>query len=316
MGMVTRDELAGIKLLHGESIDRVQALLQSCPILLLDQGDTLITPGQENHNCYFILKGSLHVHVEVMDMAPLATIGVGQSVGELSIIDGMPTTAYVVADSDCELLVVNEDVLWSMINISHEMSINLMLLMSRRLRDNNTAFSRSIRKEREYKRSANMDELTGLYNRRWFHEVLDKHMQRSQLSSDPLCLMMLDIDHFKRFNDDHGHHAGDHVLKIVARILRDRLKPAGLLARYGGEEFIALLPDTNNKEALRMARLARSSISQTTFNMDDGSVLPRVTISIGLVEMQPPEIRDELIKRADALLYRAKKNGRNRVEST
>jgi diguanylate cyclase (GGDEF)-like protein len=254
--------------------------------------------------------------VESLDTTPLAMLDSGESVGELSIVDGMPTTAYVVADDDCELLVVQENILWDMLHVSHEMSINLMILMSRRLRDHYSAYTQSMRKEKEYKRSASIDDLTGIYNRRWFRDMLNNHMQRSVFSGDPLCLMMMDIDHFKQFNDKHGHLAGDHVLKTVAGIMRDKLKPAGLVARYGGEEFIALLPDTDIQHAHRLADKTRRAIRQTSFTMENGIVLPRVTLSIGLVEMHPPESIDDFIQRADELLYRAKDEGRDRVESS
>jgi diguanylate cyclase (GGDEF)-like protein len=157
------------------------------------------------------------------------------------------------------------------------------------------------------------DELTGLYNRRHVMELLDYEKNRSSRGGGLFCLAMLDIDHFKNVNDRHGHLAGDAVLRAVATMLKNTLRNTEFCGRYGGEEFLIVLTQTDIKGALIGAERVRTNIENTVFP-DLGSDF-KVTVSIGLSEYQIREDVEKIIARADEALYRAKKGGRNRVET-
>jgi diguanylate cyclase (GGDEF)-like protein len=161
---------------------------------------------------------------------------------------------------------------------------------------------------------SNTDHLTGLFNRRYLMEALDKEVQRSNRKGGNLSLIIMDIDHFKKVNDTFGHLQGDVVLQRVALNLQKELRSYDIAARYGGEEFIAVLPDATLKEATFVANRVRQSIQGVKFG---GALSPlAITVSLGVATFPVLgcSTMDAFIKLADDALYRAKANGRNRVE--
>lgn len=159
------------------------------------------------------------------------------------------------------------------------------------------------------------DPLTGIGNRRLFDRKLEKLAAEAAANGTPLALLMVDIDHFKRFNDSYGHPVGDLVLKLVAAKLAERAQPPRVAARYGGEEFALLLPGSDLAEAVQLAEGIRTEVAHREVVLkSDGRRLGTVTLSIGAAVLRPGESIDRFLARADAALYRAKANGRNRVE--
>lgn len=159
------------------------------------------------------------------------------------------------------------------------------------------------------------DGLTGLFNRRRFEEVLDLEVRRAQRMGTSLSLLMMDVDHFKIYNDTHGHPAGDEVLRTLARLVRERVRATDIACRYGGEEFVVILPGTSRTDALILANDLRLIVEAHPFEHEEAQPEGRLTISIG-VATYPADATDEvaLVRAADQALYRAKQNGRNRVE--
>lgn len=158
------------------------------------------------------------------------------------------------------------------------------------------------------------DPLTSLGNRKFFDRAIDGAIQHAIETAEPLTLLMLDIDHFKSFNDNYGHLTGDQVLRLVALSLKQTIKGQDITARYGGEEFAVVLPNTALRQALTVAdNIRRAVMSKQLKKKSTGEILGRVTISVGVSMLQPGDDRDRLIERADACLYAAKRNGRNRV---
>lgn len=160
---------------------------------------------------------------------------------------------------------------------------------------------------------SNTDHLTGLYNRRFLMEVLEREVQRASRKDGQLGLLLMDIDHFKRVNDTFGHLQGDVVLQSVARLIQKELRSYDVAARYGGEEFVALLPDTALQETMNVAERIRQAVQDMRFA---GPLAEhQITVSIGVSFFRIPctENIDDLLKSADEALYRAKENGRNQV---
>jgi diguanylate cyclase len=164
----------------------------------------------------------------------------------------------------------------------------------------------------EQRQKALLDPLTGLPNRAAWSEHLEREMLDWHENGGHLAMAILDLDHFKRINDNYGHLAGDKVLKIVADQLRKRLRGRDFIARFGGEEFVLLFPQTSPAAAAQMAELLRATIEACPFHFKGERVV--ITASIGLGAFRSGERGDQVLKRADTALYRAKDLGRNRVE--
>jgi diguanylate cyclase (GGDEF)-like protein len=156
--------------------------------------------------------------------------------------------------------------------------------------------------------------LTGLHNRGWLDDAFDREIKRSERDELPLALIMIDVDHFKNYNDEYGHLAGDQVLITVADAIRSPLRPNDLVARFGGEEFAVLLPETTVSNAEIIAERLRDHVATADPGMLDNRQLPAVTISLGIAGRQPGYSLDMMIAAADVAMYHAKRNGRNRVQ--
>jgi diguanylate cyclase len=163
---------------------------------------------------------------------------------------------------------------------------------------------------------AKTDTLTGLPNRRALEEFFRNVQIAAMEKGEALSILLIDIDHFKRFNDNFGHGVGDQVLRLVAKALRERVREIDLPARYGGEELIAVLPGADLVVCTTVAERIRRSISECQITRrSTGEILPGITVSIGVGQFQFGETMADLIDRCDRALYLAKKTGRNRVVS-
>ena len=167
----------------------------------------------------------------------------------------------------------------------------------------------------EIYRLTTTDPMTQVYNRRYFMETLAREISRSRRYELPLSLVMIDLDHFKHVNDTYGHLAGDHVLKLVGKTLKDSLRHEDILARYGGEEFSILLPATPEEGAVRVAEKVRQAVARSPVYSGERVAPVSLTISVGVASLVPgPGVEpQELIRQADEALYAAKESGRNRV---
>ncbi len=159
------------------------------------------------------------------------------------------------------------------------------------------------------------DDLTRLYNHKYFVRRLEEEFKRAKRYHGSLSCMMIDLDNFKRINDTYGHQAGDKVLRDVARVLKTCVRETDIIARYGGEEFSAILPSSIREDAMRLAERIRSSVRDFRFDsIKEGEM---ITVSIGVATYPHPDITeiDNLIRKADNALYKAKEGGKDRVVS-
>lgn len=193
---------------------------------------------------------------------------------------------------------------------------NNMVTRLRQGREELAAINKTLKeKNRELEEIAVTDSLTGLYNRKHLIETLTHELARGQRYDHPVSVLMIDIDHFKRYNDTFGHLAGDRVLAKMASIFIESLRRIDYVARYGGEEFLVMLPETESQEALSAAERIRTRVAGETFTHHNEKV--SITVSIGIAGF-PENGRslESIIASADAALYRAKRRGRNRVVQT
>lgn len=160
------------------------------------------------------------------------------------------------------------------------------------------------------------DQLTGLFNRRYFHTQFEVLLRRNAHGGDRLCVLVCDLDHFKRINDQYGHAVGDDVLREFSVRLGAAFRPSDVVCRFGGEEFVVLMPETTIDRAMRVAERVRRSVADSAFPVGGAAVSVPVTVSIGVAEsLGAHDTADKIVKRADEALYRAKETGRNCVVS-
>ena len=164
------------------------------------------------------------------------------------------------------------------------------------------------------RRLSAIDRLTGVYNRGYFDERLAGELSRSRRHDEPLALVMLDVDHFKKFNDNHGHAAGDAALRAVSTLVRHSVRRSDLVARYGGEEFVMVMPATSAEQAMEKLQSMRQAISELKIRLPKQQTTANLTISAGIASFPADGVTaDELLDQADARLFEAKEAGRNRV---
>lgn len=307
-----RSTMAHISLLQEVDAITLRKLLTSCSFRDLAPDEILLTPGRANRHVYIVMSGSVRVHLDDLSGPPYVELAVGECVGELSILGETKVTAHVIGNEQARLMVIDQDLLWLLIEHSPQLARKLLYTLSHRVGSDNLILRRSLRRQRESELNANLDALTGIANRRgltcFFNELVESGLLQNQL----LSLLMMDIDHFKRFNDAHGHVLGDSVLCAVGGILADHAH-LGLAARYGGEEFSLVLPGFDLTQACAVANTIREKIQEIQLWTAAGELIPLITISIGVKQMQEGDTLQSLVHDADTALYNAKRSGRNCV---
>ena len=304
--------LSRSQLFRNVDIETIHGSLAKCDFRQLEPGHLLLSPELENRSLYLVIAGRLGIHLETPEQPPVSVVEPGECVGEMSLIENKNPSAFVVATESTQVMQIPEQVFWALLDASIQINRNMLHIMSMRVRFSTLLVAESLDTQKACMRDATIDALTGLHNRRWLNDMFEQELVHSRREGLPLCLLMLDVDHFKSYNDRYGHVAGDRVLTGVAEGLRCALRPNDMLARYGGEEFALLLPQTEEAGALVLAERLRRTVAEIRVQDVNGGWLPRVTISVG-VSADTGQDLAALISDADAALYRAKKAGRDRV---
>lgn len=309
---LSAEGLTTLRFFRGESPDALDWLLDTSARRHLRAGDVLLQPGTANEELFVILAGTLEVRLDPAGEI-ISTLERGDCAGEMSVLDRTHTSAWVSAPQDCELMVLGAAQLWTLITHSHTVAVNLLCMLSERVRSDNRLIDHSQQLRSFYEYHAKVDALTGLYNRRWLDQSLVRLARRAELNDAPLGLIMSDLDHFKQYNDSHGHLAGDTALHSIATLITANLRPHDLAARYGGEEMVVLLPDTTLEQAMVIAARLCDAVRSARLHNEDGRPLPGVTVSLGVAAESGAVSPGRLLAAADAALYRAKTQGRDRV---
>jgi diguanylate cyclase len=287
--------------------------LQGCRELELPAGTVLLRRGRRTRNVYLVAQGLLGVFAEADDEAPHSRARVGEIVGELGVLSGEPATMDVRAITATRVVEIDEDTFFCLIYESHMFAINVLLLLSSRLRTSASVIATFADHGRALERAVSHDALTGVHSRRWLDETLLACVSGALRDNQPLALLMVDVDRFKLVNDTYGHADGDRVLTAVAAAIAGSLRQADLVARFGGEEFVVVLPGADGPRALVVAERLRAAVAGQPVTLSSDQVAA-VTVSVGLAQLRAGDDPELLLAHADRALYRAKAAGRNRVE--
>ncbi|MES2818328.1 MAG: GGDEF domain-containing protein [Pseudomonadota bacterium] len=299
-------QIRHLRLFQNVAASSLQLLLKEFRACELTTNEVLLSPFNRNQYLYLLLEGQLKVYLGSLDNQAVSTLEAGECVGEISFIDNDRPSAYVVAAAPSLVLRLHRESLMNLFEQSPQLMQNLLELLCERVRQGNRLIIDS-------EQNANIDTLTGSFNRRWLEHAFKRERNRCRLNDQPLSLLMLDVDHFKHYNDQHGHLAGDYALCMVAHTLRNQLRLKDIVVRYGGEEFVILLPEMAVVESRGIGDRLRESLERIDTFYSPVGMLPGVTASLGLAQLGPHDSLESLIARADSALYEAKEQGRNRL---
>ncbi len=308
-----REPYSDLMLFDGAGAGDVADTLARSRVCRTEPAEVVLEANIPNETVYVLLSGTLRVDLLQMGDEP-THLGRGECVGELSVIDGSLTSTSIRAVDECDLLVIEGADIMGLAGRSHAVAHNLLRILSRRLRGTNAMLRAEMRTSETLRMHAITDTLTGLYNRNWFDDTLRRMGARADQGGPPFALLVADIDRFKLFNDSWGHQAGDRVLQQVAEVLRAILRPTDFAARYDGEEFALLLPSVSNlASAAIVAERVRRAMRRIAPMPGQDADVPPVTVSIGIVVRQQGEGMEALFRRANELLLRARREGRDRA---
>lgn len=310
----TAGELEALPLFRFVPLECIEGILEHSRVICLNRGERFEPAGPLGRTIHLILDGRLALYYDVRerDDAPLH-LERGEIVGQ-SLVSGEPEVpCTLVAADTTRIMVLEEDLIWSLAQASHAAACNLLgILLRGRGGSPLEDFSGTVR-DYALRNQAVVDPLTGFQSRRWLEGILSRQAERFAASGRPLSLVMIDIDAFRAFNERHGRTGGDRALHEVAKTLRNSLRPGELVARYGGDTFAVLLPETDTATAWMIADRLRQRLMHTVIDMGDGTMLPPLSLSAGVAGAIPGIDGPTLLDNSLAALDRAKVSGGNTV---
>lgn len=309
---IDAQELSHLFLLRGVEIESALGLLEGCPTVEYKAGEVILEAGQRNRFLYSLISGSLRVHIK-LTLDPIVVLQAGDFLGELSVIDHQPTSAYVVADEDSRLLAIGETAMWSLIDNFPAVAANMMFVLAQRMRHGNSLILTSQQLQLEYDRYAIIDAPTGLHNRRWLDNMLGQHMKMCSKSQRALCVLLVGIDDFQSYVEEQGQAAADRMLHTVAWTLRDTMRPGDLIARSDTDQFAALLPNADATNGQAVGERIRQAVGKATPRSLDQRELPVVTVSVGITQMNADDTPEDLLASALDIMTEAQANGGDRT---
>lgn len=309
----TAAELEAIPLFRFVPLECIEGILDHCTVAELPPGERFEPSAPLDRSLHLLLSGRLALHYDIRETADPLFLERGDIVGETFAAGDPDVPCLLVAAEACRIMVVEEDLIWSLAQASHAAACNLLgILLRRRGEPHRESFSGTVREYALHDQSI-VDPLTGFQTRRWMEGILERQTARAAASGKPLSLVMVDLDRFRRFNEEHGRLGGDRALHAIAKSIRTYLRPTELVARYGGDSFAVLLPETGGATARTIAERLRQRMLDTVIDMQDGRMLPPLSISVGCAEFHTGSGSKELVRAALAALKRAKEAGGNAV---
>lgn len=303
---VTPEDLARTTLFRSVDVTAILDRLRTCERRQLRAGETLITQGAPNRSVFVVMRGHLFVRLTLADQFGISVAVIGDCVGEMSVIDGRPATATVIAEVDSAVLVLPRELIWTLIDHTTLLSRNLLYILAGRLRLGDHLISVGQDEHARNQRFATQDLLTTLRNRRWFDAELPRLVGEAGLRGTPLALVLCEIDRLDDVNDAHGRAAGDTVIERVALAVSQAVPDSTQAVRYGGSTFAVLLAGYAYLQGFKVSEAIRHVVAAMPPLAHHGHLLPPAAVTVGLACLEHGMTSGALEEHALADMHRAR----------
>lgn len=301
-------------LFAGVSEDFLIEQLEKSSPLNLSAGEILIWPGDRNDRLYFIINGRLKVQSSLSDAEPIALLGEGECIGEMSILGDDTHSAYVLAATDCCIVSFNQHTLWALIENSHQAAVNMLKMMANRVRIGDQPTDKGSEQSYGFATPSVIDDMTGHY--KWSHtqKIFERLLFRSNKFDQSCGLIILEIDNFKNYSVLHGELGSDQVIRTVAQTILNCMRPHDVAGHLFGCRFAILLSNMNSiSDGMSAAERLRKMINQAAIVLPSGDKLPPVTASIGISQSKTEDDLLAFTNRSEQALQQALITGGNCV---
>lgn len=274
------------------------SMLMKTSQIKLASEQILLAPGKVNDYVYIVLSGRLRAQVNMDDTRPLALFGQSECVGEMSMFDENQVTAFVIAATPCELLVINHADVWEVLNESLQASHNMLSILAHRMVTSNQMLAESMESLHGYEALDYINHVSGIYNRRWLTENMARLIHRHTLNQQPASFILVKFANFTQYDTQFGSLGCDQAQRTIAQTLLRCLRPNDMAAHLGEDQFAVFLPQTKEENVRFVIGRLMEEINQTTIVTPSGDALPPVQLAMGSTQVQPNDTLDTLIARA------------------
>ena len=300
--------------------EALRELVKHCRFPVVKQGKVLFNQGDRDREMFTVLSGEIGISIQIStnEEKEIATINTGNFFGEMSLFEKVPRSAKAYAKKETNLLSIDEKAFFSLMEQKPEIAFLIMRKMvnitTQRLQKTNQFVADIVRWGDEARNRAIIDEFTGVYNRRYYDEVVVELFEESKKSDQPFSMVMVDLDHFRAINDTYGHDVGDQLIYAVAQVFKKTLRKTDIVIRFGGDEFVFLYPATDPKKAFQVSERVRKEVRKLDILKKQKGKIDLVTASQGIATYPDNVSSLETMREiADQALYQAKEAGRNKV---
>lgn len=281
------------------------AMLMKTTRIRLVAEQILLIPGRENSRIYIVLSGRLRAQLNVDDSKPIALFGLSECVGEMSMFDDNQVSAFIIAATDCELLVINHADVWAILNESLQASHNMLNILANRMRSSNRMLAQSMEFLHGYEALDYINTTTGIYNRRWLSENIARLIHRHTMNEQPCAFILLKVDNFGQYDTLFGSLGCDQAQRTIAQTMLRCLRPNDMAVHLSEDQFAIFLPQTRLESVGIVTGRLLEEIGQTTIVTPSGDALPPVTLSVGVSQVQSGDALDSLLARTHAAMRAA-----------
>ena len=302
--------LSRLGLFGAVDLEQCAGILAKCTSKSLSPGEMLLYKDQDNHTMYVIVDGHLGMHLQ-KDAEAVVTLNPGDTLGEMSVIGGQPTSAFVIAQSKSKVLEIPENLLWKFVSSDLNFAKNLMKLFVKRMLDLNRILYQHLSEETKNKIKSEKDQSTGLYNNEWLKETLPYEMTRCAMRNRSLSIMMLKVDRYNNFIQSYGVYKAEKIYQAIANAVQIELRGMDMAIKFDEGCIALILIGTDAIQAENVSKRLHSSVNHLV--LGDQKLNETFTLSIGVAEMTEEDYADLLIARTQAALDRAENAGGNQT---